>query len=183
MTTDQQMRAVLLELTLLMHGSTTSWSPTTSGDRDRDPRPSGDSYPPAEEYRDHYQHAHGELARRRILKAARDELDRWRGHGTQRHAGETQEQLDKRILRDGKDFDPQTVAVRFDTNAGRIRKLRIANGHHPETGKPLPDAKANKIETPERVIELSLQGCTLRQIETLTGVPRMTVSRMLGRAA
>jgi hypothetical protein len=40
---DQQARQVLLELTLLSHGSVTNWAPTTSGTRDRDPRPTGDS--------------------------------------------------------------------------------------------------------------------------------------------
>jgi hypothetical protein len=176
------MRAVLTELMLLMHGSTTSWNPTTRGTRDRDPRPTGDSYPVAENYRDQYAQAPGDIARRRVLNEARAELERWRGHGTQRHAGETRDEQEARILKEGQGFDPQTVAIRFDTNAGRIRKLRVTSGYLPETGEPLPGIQT-KVASADKVRELAEQGCTLRQIKILTGVSKSTAHRILGRAA
>lgn len=183
MSTDRAMQEVLLELMMLQHGSVTSWNPTTSGSRERDPRPSGDSHPIAEQYAHAYNQATNERARQRVLHEARDELQAWRGHGTRRHAGETKEELERRILKDGEGFDAQTVAVRFDTNAGRIRKLRVAKNRSPETGKLLPGAKDDDRSKPERVLELHAQGCTLRQIEMFTKVSKSHVARILGRAA
>lgn len=182
-TQDQQARQVLLELTLLSHGSVTNWAPTTSGTRDRDPRPTGDSNPVADQYAAAYADAAGDVSRQRVIHEAREELARWRGHGITRTPGETQDERDLRMLREGQGFDPQTVAVRFDTNAGRVRKLRVEHGHLPETGTPLPGVKPVEAATPERVLELAGQGCTLRQITTITGVSKSTVQRMLGKAA
>jgi hypothetical protein len=167
------------QLMMLMHGTVTSWAPTTSGDRDRDPRPTGDSNPVVDQYDAAYNDAAGQIGRQRVLNEAREELARWRGHGIKRHEGESQEERDRRMLREGQGFDPQTVAVRFDTNAGRVRKLRVAHGHLPETGTPLPGVKPVEAATPERVLELAGQGCTLRQITTITGVSKSTVQRML----
>jgi hypothetical protein len=42
---DHEWRTTHLQLLLLMHGTVTNWAPTTSGTRDRDPRPTGDSNP------------------------------------------------------------------------------------------------------------------------------------------
>jgi hypothetical protein len=180
---DHEWRTTHLQLILLSHGGVTNWAPTTSGTRDRDPRPTGDSYPIADHYAWMYANAAGDVSRQRVLHEAREELARWRGHGITRAPGETQEERDLRMLREGQGFDPQTVAVRFDTNAGRVRKLRVAHGHLPETGTPLPGVKPVEAATPERVLELAGQGCTLRQITTLTGVSKSTVQRMLGKAA
>lgn len=180
--TDQQMHAVLLELMMLMQGKTQSWNATTKGG-DRDPCPSGEAYPIAEEYRDRYHQAAGDIARTRVLHDARDELERWRGHGITRHAGETTAQEEVRMLREGKGFDPQTVAVRFNTSASRVRRVRIQGQHTPETGLPLPGAVAPPSGDLARMVELKGNGYTLRQIATLTGKPRSTVDRMLRDAA
>lgn len=180
--TDQQMHAVLLELMMLSHGSTQSWNASGRGG-ERDSRPPGESYPPAEAYRDRYAAASHDVARQRVLHDARDELETWRGHGIRRHAGESGQQQEQRMLREGRGFDPQTVAIRFDTNAGRVRKLRVSNGCLPETGEPLPGAPVTPIAGPDRVLELHGQGCTLRQITTLTGVSKSQVHRILGRVA
>jgi hypothetical protein len=183
MDTTQQMHAVLLELMMLMHGTTQSWNPTTSGSRERDPRPPGEAHPIAEHYATAYAAASNEIAKRRVLHEARDELQAWRGHGTRRHAGETREELEDRILKDGRGFDAHTVAIRFDTNAGRIRKLRVANGCLPDTGYPLPGVELDQVRSPERVRDLHEQGYTLRQITTITKVSKSHVHRILGKAA
>jgi hypothetical protein len=114
---DHEWRTTHLQLLLLSHGGVTNWAPTTSGTRDRDPRPTGDSNPVADQYAAAYADAAGQIGRQRVLNEAREELARWRGHGIKRHEGESQEERDLRMLREGQGFDPQTVAVRFDTNA------------------------------------------------------------------
>jgi hypothetical protein len=180
---DQQARQVLLALTLLSHGSVTNWAPTTSGTRDRDPRPTGDSNPIADQYAAAYADAAGDVSRQRVIHEAREELARWRGHGIKRHEGESQEERDLRMLREGQGFDPQTVAVRFDTNAGRVRKLRTEARHNPETGAPLPGAQDLQDASPDRILELRRQGCTLTQIIQLTGAKKTTAARIIRKAA
>jgi plasmid maintenance system antidote protein VapI len=163
---------------LLMHGSTTSWNPTTRGTRDRDPRPTGDSYPVAENYRDQYAQAPGDIARRRVLNEARAELERWRGHGTQRHAGETQAQIDIRMVNEGEGWTVDEVSRAFHCTKSRVRTACAQHGVQIDYQDRL--CRAGAVSRSSMAAMMKEAGSTQQQIADILGVHQSQVSRLIG---
>jgi hypothetical protein len=180
---DQAMQDVLLAMTMLSYGSTSAWD--SNGGTQGKP---GSRIlvlvdrPLADVYRERWENANGPTSRRQILEEARRELDQWRGWLRRDvPAGETPEQEERRLLQEGKGFDPNAVAQRFRTSATRVRRLRRAAGLNEETGAghvvSAPD------DSPERIRELAAQGMSVRAIAMLTRASKSTVDRVVRRAA
>lgn len=178
MDTHQQMQNVLLELMMLMHGSTSSWNPTTSGDRERDPRPSGDSNPIAEQFAHRYDQATSEIAKRRVLHDARDELDQWRGYGIQRVAGETQAAIDARMVREGEGWTLDEVARAFSCTKTRVRNACADHGIEIDYQNRL--CAAGAVSRASIAAAMKEAGSTQQQIADTLGIHQSQISRLIG---
>jgi hypothetical protein len=176
------MRVVLKDLEMLSHGSVTSWDSSGGGGKPGSRLLVMHERPLHDVFRERWENAKGPTSRRAILEEARRELDQWRGWLRRDvPAGETPEQEERRLLQEGKGFDPNAVAQRFRTSATRVRRLRRAAGLNEETGAghvvTAPD------DSPERIRELAAQGMSVRAIAMLTRASKSTVDRVVRRAA
>jgi AraC-like DNA-binding protein len=174
---DQQARQVLLELTLLSHGSVTNWAPTTSGTRDRDPRPTGDSNPVADQYAAAYADAAGDVSRQRVLHEAREELARWRGHGITRAPGETQAAKDARMVREGEGWTVDEVSRHFHCTRRHVRKICSEHGvaiDYRDVLSPLGAVSRASMAKAMRDADTSQA-----DIAAALGISQPTVSRLL----
>lgn len=179
---DQAMQDVLLAMTMLSNGTTQAWDKSGSQGKPGSRILVLVEKPIADVYRERWENANGPTSRRAILEEARRELDQWRGWLRRDvPAGETPEQEERRLLQEGKGFDPNAVAQRFRTSATRVRRLRRAAGLNEETGAghvvSAPD------DSPERIRELAAQGMSVRAIAMLTRASKSTVDRVVRRAA
>jgi hypothetical protein len=175
---DREFRQVLLELELLSHGKAMSWNPTSRGESD-DPRPFGESRPAHEEYAELFRQARTEEDCHAVLVDAREYLEQWRGRN---RAQEVQEWDEERwIIEDGEGFEAVEVARRFNTNVGRVRKLRLKEGRDGEFGMPYVEPET--VDRNERVLFLLGKRMSVRAVAAQVGIPATQVQRIKARRA
>jgi transposase len=177
MTLEHAMRQVLAEMTLVQYGSTTSWS--SSGGGDGPEKPSGDSRPLVDEWRERWERDPSD----RTLQGARDALDAWKRRPTQDTGDDTT--VEDWVLSDGEGYTAEQVARNFGIADSRVRRIRMRNNREPEFGKSTETVTRaeRKDQSRVRVITLASQGMTIRQIHVVTDVPRETVRRWIRGAA
>jgi hypothetical protein len=179
MTLERAMRQVLAELQLLQYGKTQSFNAAGGRSENPDPRPSGESRPLADHWRDEWTREPSE----RTLTAARAELATWKKR--QAPAVDVDPSLEDLVLEDGQGYAAEQVASRFGIAVSRVVRIRLRASsprREAEFGMPV-DGLVVKDSSRERVVNLARQGCTLRQIAVQTDVPRETVRRWMKEAA
>lgn len=172
---DRRMRSVLIAMQCLTYGATTNWNPShgrqkpTGGNR-----PPGDSRP----LHEHWQHTYGLAApadREQVITDATDALIEARVRTAPIPQGETRQQWEERLIRDGEGWPARDVAVRFLTATREVTKLRIRYERDPHTGKPL--------ERTASVGELLARGLTPTQVAMITGWSKQRVQYHARKAA
>lgn len=173
-----EMKAVLVSMTLLQYGRVQAFA-GSSGDTERDPRPAGESHPLAEKWLAEWHRDPTEDT----LAMARAELDAWKRSVPRDEDHEWDE--DEWILKDGEGFSAEQVARKFNRTPTMVRRLRVKNDRESEFGLStrFPQDKERVPDAEARVANLAAQGCTLKQINLQTGVPRETVRRWMQKAA
>lgn len=176
MTLEHAMRQVLAEMTLISYGKTQAFDASGGKSENPDPRPSGESKPMVDHWRERFEHERSH----RTLEQAREALDAWKRRATP--APEFTYDEDAEILKTGEGFSVDQVARKFGCTPTRVRKLRMAADRDTEFGLPKEFARV-VAATPDRIRDLAAQGCTERQIAFQVSVSKSTVRRALGRAA
>lgn len=180
-----EIRQVLAELELLSHGSTQSFAAAPGAGSDKSyGRPPGDEHPPHLHWREQWERASDEDRRSEVLRLARSDLAAHRKGDMSRVAVtvESREELEKRVVREGKGWTAKETALHCRVTPTFVRKARL---------KAATDAAVEAREEPapvaadkrERCLHLAVTGHTERGIAMLTGLPKSTVRRLLGRAA
>lgn len=124
-------------------------------------RPPGDPNPLHLLYWERFVMASTFERREDIIAKATDALIEARVRTTPVPVGESDEERDERIVREGEGFEPRMVAVSFKTGATHVVRLRLKNFRDPTTGYRLPVMPTAK--------ELALRGLSARQIAVVLG--------------
>jgi hypothetical protein len=173
-TLEGEMRQVLAEMSLVQYGPTQSFS-KSSANTDRDLRPAGEATPLTE-------HWHAEWVRdpcENTVLMARAELDAWKRSA---HIETDDSTLEDWVIHDGEGYAVAQVAGKFSLAEARVRRIRLKAGRESEFGLPTTFGR-HRDDSLARVLNLHLQGCTLRQIEMQTGVSKSKAQRWLKEAA
>jgi hypothetical protein len=196
-TLEGRMQQVLVDMIVwISHGSTANWSATGAGGVASSKPPTGDSHPPQAYWLERWERAvkrdieatrrEGatiDRQRRAVLDAATEALDRWcKSPAPAKDVGETEAELAARVVRDGRGWSLEQVAMHCRCTVSFARKARLKAGANAETGViavPAPEPTDQR----ERAMELARNGMTERQIVMLTKLPKTTVRRALGRTA
>jgi hypothetical protein len=159
---DATMAQLLAELSLLPHGSTTSYNPSGSGGDSSESqggkRPPGESYPDQERLRDAYVRCWTDHGRERVIEDARRTLREWRGIIPRPSPrDETLDELKARIVREGDGWSVRDVALHMRCSERLVIDARREHEMH----------------------ELRRQGKSDQEIAERLGVHRTTVTRTL----
>jgi hypothetical protein len=164
-------RPVLTRMALLSYGSVQVMGRRVNGGDDAR-APSGESSPMAEKWA-------ALLAAKptfETLDAARAELGSWLRRPLVPETTETLEELCARVVSDGWGITADECAVAMRCTPTLVRRARLAELRHPDTGRSLPERGAGGKGW---ALALDACGLSLRQIEGLTGVPKSTLHRIL----
>ena len=193
---DRQMRQILARMELLPHGSITNYSPTgVGGSADTKP-PTGELRPPHEHWKRRWLLAveRDEETEQReattitthrsdVIEKAQADLDSYLKRTEGLVVGETEEQLEARIVREGDGWSVGEVAQHCRCTPTFIRKARLKAGVSIETGKQPDGLRADSVDQIAHARELARNGLTERQIAFFTGASKSTIRRVLGKAA
>ena len=182
MTVHQQIHQVLAELELVSHGTTANLAPTGRGSEGA-AVPPGESHPPHIHWRERWLGAVDEEDRRRVLAGARRELASLRKRTVVKVSMETEEELEARIIREGRGEPVDRVAAAMRCTSTFVRKARLKAGVSVTTGKAPKGIMIGTVDQREHAEHMAENGATERQIEFVTKLPKTTVRRILGRAA
>lgn len=182
MIVSQQIRQVLAELELISHGTTANWAPTGHASEGA-AMPPGESQPPHLYWRGQWLRAVDEEDERRVLAGARRELASLRKRSEVKVKMETEEELEARIVREGRGEPVTTVAMAMRCTSTFVRKARLKAGMSVTTGKAPKGIAIGTVDQREHAEHMAENGATERQIEFVTKLPKTTVRRILGRAA
>lgn len=174
-------RLLLSQLELLSHGSTASWNPA-GGHTEPAALPFGENDPPHLRLRARYLAADSDEARTRAVNMMNKTLREFRGTGVDRSkvVGETREQEDARIVREGNGFTADEVALRFNCTPTRVRRVRLAAGRDDVGREP---ARPDATDVPAvEAVRMRSNGMTIRQIAFALSVPKSTINDWLHTA-
>lgn len=188
----------IARLELISHGTVTAWrindhpeqrKPGGTGDlrrakaakfADGGNRPSGESRPPHDAYRERLERAESS---EEVLRIA---VDARRARRAVQHSPrvevvpETPEEREERIMRPVyTDISPAEVALRENVTVREVIRAREVRDLDPGSGRAWPVEE----DRTARVVRLRGQGLTVRAISSSTGVPRETVRRIVKKAA
>lgn len=178
----REFRQILAQLELISHGTTQSWSPGHGGEKDV-VFPPGEKTPPHVYWRTRWLEATDEDARTAAWSGARKELESLSTRSITEISVETEEQLAKRVVKDGEGWTVEEVAQRMRCTTTFVRRARLKDGRNTETGVKPEEMIADFADRREQARELAERNLTERQIVAITGLPKSTVRRVLGKAA
>lgn len=145
--------------------------------------PAGGKHAPHIQYREEWDRAITLDEEQRVYSAAKKELEAWtRRQSTAIVAGETQDQLEKRIAKEGEGWTVEEVAQHCRVTPTFVRRARLKDGRDVRTGVKPEDVKS-VFEAEDRALDLAAKGYTERQIAMLTKLSKTTVRRVCGKAA
>jgi hypothetical protein len=178
---DRTMRAVLLDLSMISHGTTQSFNAGGGGGGGGD-QLQGCSGAEHLHWAAKYERAADDTERRSVVKGAETELARLRGRDVDRSrvVGETREEEDARIVHVGEGFTADEVATRFKTTPTRVRRARLAAGREVEHGRkpgaaPAPASALTDEAAAREAARMKSQGMSERQIALVLARPKSTV--------
>lgn len=176
-------RQVLAELEMASCGTTANLNTEGHGAFGSRPPVTGDDDPPHLRYRAAYENAGTDRRRQAVLDAAIAELDRLRGKYERPEAHAEDPKLWKaRMLREGEGFEPEIVAVSFNTTAKLVRSVRIKAGRFPGSGRPL-NVTVSTGDRNELIRLVASQGATVTDIASHFELHVPTAWRIVKRAA
>jgi len=176
-------RSLLAQLELISHGSTASWNPA-GGHSEPAALPFGESRPPHLTLRDKYLEQDDDAGRTRVVDLMHKELREARGHVDRSQVvGETREQEDARILKEGAGFEADEVARRFNCTPTRVRRLRQAESLD-TLGRKTDDLEIDNVDREQKAWHMKhVLGMSEARIAFALGEHRTTVTRWLKKAA
>lgn len=181
---DQQMRAVLAQLELCSHVRAKALRPVPTDGGEADGSSDEGHLFFARMYGPPFWPTGGPASdeqRGATIRWAHAELAHLRGmEDRPRPEGETRAQRDRRIVRDGEDFEAREVAVRFRCGEQDVRRARRRAGREPDRGRPVrSEEPPDRTTRRTRASELRSDGMSMTAIALLLGVDKATVSRDL----
>jgi len=195
----REMRSILARMELLAHGSITNYSPTgVGGSADAKP-PTGESRPPHEHWARRWERAvwddeewtiERELVgeevvkhRKNVIEKAQEDLDSYRKRTEGLVVGETEEELEARIVREGEGWSVEQVAQHCRCTVTFARKARLKAGKSVTTGKAPKDVPLDAGDEIQRVRRLKEEGYTERGIRMILKIGGGKLQRLLREAA
>lgn len=193
---DRQMRSILAQLEMVAHGTVTNYSPTGTGNGADTKPPTGELRPPHEHWkrrwdlaveRDEETELRGATTiikhRKDVIEKAQADLDSYRKRTEGVVVGETEQELEARVVREGEGWSVEQVAQHCRCTVTFARKARLKAGVSVETGKRPDGFSIDSPDQVERVRQYAANGYTERQMAMLTKLSKSTIRRVLGRAA
>jgi hypothetical protein len=172
---DSEMNKLVLELTMMPHGTTPSYGSSGGGHADSKP-PTGDSHPEVDHLVKLYQAAWSIPARERVIGMAKQELESWR---TKRKPAASEKSLDEVILEDGEGFAAEMVAQRYGLAVGHVCRIRARAGRNPQTGTSLDAQSLPRDARRAEARRMKDKGMSNRQIGAILACDEITVRRDL----
>lgn len=185
---ETRMREVLLQLALTSNGRTSAFDSSGGGtpdyvlvdDKGRGKLGRGDA--PHLLYAAEWADAQDDPARAAVLEAAKAELDHIRRSHADRSAGESREDRDRRIIKEGDGWAARDVATTFRCGITDVHKARSAAGRDIEYGKPARNGRElSKQERTAEILRLHRQGLSQDQIASALNIVRSSVRYVLAR--
>lgn len=180
---DRRMRAVLVDMQLLMYGNSMKWESSFSSGK-----PSGGERPPGEAHPLHtiWQQAYVMAApggREQVIADATDALVRYRcGPRPDGEGEETPAEWEQRMVSEGEGADADHVALAFNCLPRMVRKIRARWKREPEYGRIVaPVDTGERRELVRQLVEV--EGVSMRAASFRLGVNYSTVLRDLGKKA
>lgn len=173
-----EQRTILVRMALVSHGGVQRLGGRRGGESGRT-GPPGESLPMHEEWFVIFKDTpeHQAVA---ITEQAQADLDAWLRRPLAHDTTETMEELNARIVADGWGIDAVDCSVAMRCTVTMVRRARLAEMRHPDTGLTLPHVDRDPLGWANA---LDAVGLTLRQIEAITGIPKSTLHDRLGRIA
>lgn len=159
-TVDLEMNRVVLRLTLVQHGNTSSFSDTSSTHANSRP-PTGEAHPIVEQFIKDYQRAFSDDTKRRVLNRAKAELA---AIYRPRTLVPEEKSIDEVIIEDGVGFDPRMVAERFGLSEHHVRRIRQRAGRVADDGTKPPEEQLTRDERRREARRMKNNGMSTRQI-------------------
>lgn len=141
--------------------------------------PQGEAHPLHEVFAKLLADAADAEAMRTILDLARQELDAALRRRLVPETTETLDELCARIVADGWGIDADECARAMRCTPTLVRRARLDASRHPESGGSLPERNGDPLAWS---VALDAAGLSLRQIESITGVPKSSLHRALTSA-
>lgn len=176
-THDREMKAVLLRLEMLSHGSTQAWNASGGHSGEPDDRIVTillrHEEPPHLVFRVRYDRQRNDDGRQIVISEAVEFVQSWvKRDRTATIETRTDREL---ILEDGEGKPVEWLAGHWNMAENQMRRLRRADGRDPETG-----LKVESLDrVPDQAAQLSRQGLTQAQIAKRLNVSQPTVHRWL----
>jgi hypothetical protein len=165
---------VLQHFQLLQYGAVMRWDRRIPGN-EIVALPAGEDCPPLDYWLEKLGQAETTDEVRQILAAAREELETWRRRPEPAPDGETFEDLKRRILDEGAGWTPKEVALAMRVTPTLVRNVRIEGERDVEYGRP--------DKSLQKGLALLATGMSLRQVESITGIPKSTLHDAHRKAA
>ena len=194
---DQQIRSILAQMEMLAHGTITNYSPTGGGGVPDSKPPTGDGKPPHEHWRKRWERAvyddleeeHREATtitrhRQRVIEKAQADLDGYRKRAEGKIIGETEGELEARIVREGEGWTVEQVAQHCRCTPTFARKARLKAGRSVVTGKAPKDMAIDRDDDlRSRALKLKREGVSGRGIRLILGIGGSKLDQLLREAA
>lgn len=188
----REMRSILARMEMLAHGGVTNYQPTGAGSGADTKPPTGESKPPHEHWKRRWDLAverdeeteQREAApittqRKRVIEKAQADLDSYRKRTEGVVVGETEEELERRIIVKGKGWSVSDVAQYFRCTPKFVRKARKKAGVDQQDGTGIVVEMVTRDERAERAKAMRARNMPLRAIAMHLGCDVATVHRDL----
>lgn len=182
----REARQVLALLELCSNGSVQAWNTSGGARGEKDHAlPPGDPNPPHLIWRRRMEQASPDQLPG-LITEARGELEQIRGYGraaVPRPKGETREEWEARLLKEGRGHEARVVAVAFKCGVRDVMRIRLGAGEDPSVGGSVARVNGSLEARRERVQQMRRGGASTRQIARLTGEAQTQVVRWTKEAA
>jgi hypothetical protein len=181
------MRDVLLQLALTSNGRTVSYDSSGGGTPDYvlvDDNGRGKLDPddaPHLRYAQEWDAAGDDGARAAVLKAAIDTLNHIRRSHADPNAVESKEDLHRRILKEGKGWPANEVAISLRCGVTVVHKARADAGMDEFGERRTNGRELNREARNAEILRLTRKGMNPFQISEALGIPRSSVRYVLAR--
>lgn len=186
---DRRMKAVLVQLELLTYGATYQYAGATARQKplggDMPAKQWGAAADEAEPLHLHWRARYVLAApgeREQVIVDAQDAAIRARRGPLDVPEGETAEQWERRMIKDGEGADADHVALAFNCLPRMVRKIRSRWKREPEYGRIMVPVDAGERRALVEQL-VNVEGVSMRATAMRLGVNYSTVLRDLGRKA
>jgi hypothetical protein len=193
----RQMRSILARMELLPHGTIMNYSPTGGGGSADTKPPTGELRPPHEHWAKRWEQAvyddleeeHREATtitrhRRRVIEKAQADLDGYRKRAEGEIVGETESELEARVVREGDGWTAEQTAQHCRCTPTFVRKARLKAGRSVVTGEaPRDTVIDHDDDLRSRALKLKREGVSGRGIRLILKIGGSKLDQLLREAA